>query len=72
MAVGLSPIDFGIRRVPPCGDCWPDGHCSMNCGPAIQIIVPKPAEEKRHVVPTRSSRRDRNRAGGTVAHDRDD
>ena len=28
-------MDFGIRSNPPCGDCWPDGHCSMNCGPAV-------------------------------------
>lgn len=28
--------DFGIRSVPPCGDCYDDGHCSMNCGPAIK------------------------------------
>lgn len=26
---------FGVRSVPPCGDCHPDGHCSMNCGPKI-------------------------------------
>lgn len=25
--------DFGVRSVPPCGDCYDDdGHCSMNCG----------------------------------------
>lgn len=36
----LEIWDFGIRREVPCSDCWPDGHCSMNCGPAIQIIVP--------------------------------
>lgn len=29
---GPTVMDFGIRRVPPCEDCWPDsGHCSMNC-----------------------------------------
>ena len=27
---------FGIRSVPPCDDCWEDGVCSMNCGPAKQ------------------------------------
>lgn len=27
--------DFGIRSVPPCGDCYEDGHCSMNCGPRL-------------------------------------
>ncbi len=27
--------DFGKRRDPPCGDCDSDGHCTMNCGPAI-------------------------------------
>jgi hypothetical protein len=26
---------FGIRRVPPCPDCWDDGECSMNCGPMM-------------------------------------
>lgn len=25
--------EFGVRSVPPCGDCYDDGHCSMNCGP---------------------------------------
>jgi hypothetical protein len=28
-------MDFGIRSNPPCGDCWENGHCSMNCGPAV-------------------------------------
>lgn len=30
--------DFGIRSVPPCGDCYDDGHCSMNCGAASPAI----------------------------------
>lgn len=35
----LGPImDFGIRSVPPCEDCWENGHCSMNCGPSKPII----------------------------------
>lgn len=34
----LGPImDFGIRSVPPCEDCWENGHCSMNCGPTVKI-----------------------------------
>lgn len=28
-----SPMTFGVRSNPPCGDCHPDGECSMNCGP---------------------------------------
>lgn len=28
--------DFGIRSIPPCGDCDTDGRCTMNCGPAIR------------------------------------
>ena len=31
---------FGIRREPPCSDCWPDGQCSMNCGPAVKVEYP--------------------------------
>jgi hypothetical protein len=27
---------FGVRSMPPCADCYDDGHCSMNCGPAIK------------------------------------
>jgi hypothetical protein len=30
----MSHGNFGIRSIPPCGDCWEDGTCSMNCGPA--------------------------------------
>lgn len=29
---------FGARSVPPCGDCYDDGHCSMNCGPAAPVV----------------------------------
>lgn len=29
----LFLYDFGIRSVPPCGDCDEDGHCTMNCSP---------------------------------------
>lgn len=29
--------DFGKRKN-PCGDCW-DGHCTMNCGPAIMSDI---------------------------------
>lgn len=25
--------EFGVRSVPPCGDCDKRGHCTMNCGP---------------------------------------
>lgn len=32
----LPVMDFGIRSVPPCEDCWEDGHCSMNCGSDIK------------------------------------
>lgn len=33
----MTPLpDFGIRSIPPCGDCYEDGHCSMNCGRAIE------------------------------------
>lgn len=28
-------MDFGVRRDPPCSDCDRDGHCTMNCGPAL-------------------------------------
>jgi hypothetical protein len=31
---------FGIRSVPPCPDCWEDGQCSMNCGPAVKPPAP--------------------------------
>lgn len=31
--LSLMDYDFGIRRIPPCKDCWDDGHCSMNCAP---------------------------------------
>jgi len=27
--------DFGVRSIPACGDCYADGHCSMNCCPKI-------------------------------------
>lgn len=27
----ITMHDFGIRLVPPCSDCYEDGHCSMNC-----------------------------------------
>jgi hypothetical protein len=31
----IGPIhSFGIRSIPPCGDCHDDGTCSMNCSPA--------------------------------------
>lgn len=29
--------DFGIRSMPPCGDCYEDGHCSMNCSRTIHF-----------------------------------
>lgn len=33
----MNPLpDFGIRSLPPCGDCYDDGHCSMNCGPKLK------------------------------------
>ena len=32
----ISVMEFGIRRVPPCSDCWENGQCSMNCGPAVR------------------------------------
>ena len=35
--IPLTVLDsFGIRSVPPCGDCHDDGTCAMNCGPAIK------------------------------------
>lgn len=43
-------MDFGIRSVPPCGDCWPDGHCAMNCGPAVKLppcLLPHPQKEEK-------------------------
>lgn len=30
----IELFEFGIRSVPPCEDCWENGQCSMNCGPA--------------------------------------
>ena len=34
--MSLQPIfDFGVRSIPPCGDCDADGHCTMNCGPSV-------------------------------------
>ena len=30
-------LEFGIRSVPPCSDCWENGQCSMNCGPSVRI-----------------------------------
>lgn len=38
--------DFGIRTVPPCGDCYDDGHCSMNCGPKVLRLESLPLAEK--------------------------
>lgn len=35
--------DFGIRSVPPCGDCDERGHCTMNCGPRV-VVVTQPSE----------------------------
>ena len=35
--MNLSPIDFGIRSVPPCSDCDECGHCTMNCGPSRSV-----------------------------------
>jgi hypothetical protein len=32
----ISVMEFGIRRVPPCSDCWENGQCSMNCGPRVE------------------------------------
>jgi len=37
---------FGIRSVPPCGDCYDDGICSMNCGP--KVTPSKPDSESVH------------------------
>ena len=37
----MTGIDFGIRSVPPCGDCDTDGHCTMNCGPAANLTKEK-------------------------------
>lgn len=31
--IGSTP-SFGVRSIPPCGDCHDDGTCSMNCSPA--------------------------------------
>ena len=40
----VSCISFGIRREPPCGDCWDDGECSMNCGPEIPKVAAQSSE----------------------------
>ena len=37
---------FGIRSIPPCGDCDNDGECTMNCGPAYRDLS---AREFRNV-----------------------
>ena len=29
----LPVTNFGRRSKEPCEDCWPDGTCTMNCGP---------------------------------------
>lgn len=42
----LHVMDFGVRSVPPCEDCWENGHCSMNCGPAAKPIIQISEEEK--------------------------
>lgn len=42
----MTGYDFGIRSIPPCSDCWEDGHCSMNCGPATKPIIQISEEEK--------------------------
>ena len=42
----MTGYDFGIRSIPPCSDCWEDGHCSMNCGPAAKSIIQISEEEK--------------------------
>lgn len=42
----LPVMDFGIRSVPPCEDCWEDGHCSMNCGPAVKTDYSNKKEKK--------------------------
>lgn len=39
----MNPMpDFGVRSVPPCGDCYDDGHCSMNCGPKVNATFVDP------------------------------
>lgn len=30
-------IDFGKRRKVPCSDCNEKGHCTMNCGPPLDL-----------------------------------
>ena len=47
----MTSLDcFGIRSIPPCSDCWEDGQCSMNCGPAIphaEVLPPSSAAKTR-------------------------
>ena len=31
----LPVTNFGRRSKEPCEDCWPDGTCTMNCGPTV-------------------------------------
>lgn len=33
-AVIPATMGFGKRSDPPCDECYPDGSCSINCGPA--------------------------------------
>ncbi len=36
----MMELDFGLRHLPPCEDCWPhNGHCSMNCSPPHYTII---------------------------------
>ncbi len=42
--------DFGIRAVPPCGDCHEDGHCSMNCSPRIESLPWQTAKARSEIV----------------------
>lgn len=41
---------FGVRSVPPCGDCDEDGQCLMNCGPVGEPMPrPKVNNELRNI-----------------------
>ena len=37
----LTVTNFGKRSKEPCEDCWPDGTCTMNCGPTVPTTYNK-------------------------------
>lgn len=39
-------MHFG-KRDNPCEDCWPDGYCSMNCGPYCGVKTERKENGRR-------------------------